>query len=170
LEPIQLKPISNCPWLDDDLKYLAAMRDRAYKDFKISRLDSDKDWFKKLKVDFEKLNNLKMIEFFDKKKINDFSNSKLFWQFHYSYIKIKSDKSYNQTISSITSDSNIITNQKLIRQSNHNAQIKQSYESENLKALQYVANKYPVQTRSQREISDFLKMFSKINKIFFIIS
>jgi len=68
LEPIQLKPISNCPWLDDDLKYLAAMRDRAYKDFKISKLDSDKDWFKKLKVDFEKLNNLKMIEFFDKKK------------------------------------------------------------------------------------------------------
>ena len=68
LEPIQLKPISNCPWLDDDLKYLAAMRDRAYKDFKISKLDSDKDWFKKLRVDFDKLNNLKMIELFDKKK------------------------------------------------------------------------------------------------------
>jgi hypothetical protein len=43
--------------------------------------------------------------------MNDLSNSKLFWQFYYSYFKIKNDKSCNQNIFSIKSDSNIITNQ-----------------------------------------------------------
>ena len=51
-----------------------------------------------------------MINYFQDKTINDFKNSKKFWEFYSSYIQIKSDKSFQRNINKITYDSTTAEN------------------------------------------------------------
>ena len=56
-------------------------RDKAYKIFKISKLDSDYTIFDNLKKIYNDLNKDKMISYFKDKTPKDMKNSKRFWEF-----------------------------------------------------------------------------------------
>ena len=69
---------------------------------KLSSSSSDWTVYREARSDFQSLNRKKMIQYFESKKINDFKNSKKFWQFYKSSIKLKSDVSSSDMPSSMT--------------------------------------------------------------------
>jgi hypothetical protein len=50
------------------------------------------------------VNREKLIEYFQNKKMNDFKNSKKFWEFYKSLIKIRSDKSQSKSPNLLLTD------------------------------------------------------------------
>ena len=96
------------PWYDDDLIIVKHSRDSAYKKFKRTHQDEDKEIFEYFKRQFKQLNDEKLIEFFKDKTMNDFKNAKKFWKFYSPLVKIKSDKS------SIGTTINIKVNEKIV--------------------------------------------------------
>ena len=101
------------PWCDDELLIVRSNRNIAYKDFrdnvKQNNADPDalKNHFKYWKSTYDSLYEQKIMEYFDKRGINDFKNNKLFWDFYSAFIKIKSDKTKDKSIPSSISYDNI---------------------------------------------------------------
>ena len=110
LKQIKLHSNNSTPWFDYDLCQLQAARDKAYKRFKRTSSQSDKDTFAQLKSSFQQLRKHKMIDYFKNKKINDFNSNKKFWEFYSTHIRLRSDKSNGQAPSSIH-NGNITANQ-----------------------------------------------------------
>jgi len=81
------------PWFDDELSELKYHRDSAYKNFCRSNADIDHILYAELRRNYQNLLNSKMISYFKDKNAQDFKNSKKFWEFYSTHIKIKSDKS-----------------------------------------------------------------------------
>lgn len=90
------------PWIDDDLLRIRNKRNVSYKELaknKQNELTEElKRQFNYWKNMFECLYEQKLIEYFEKKKTKDFKNSRLFWEFYSSFIKLKSDKSNTNSI------------------------------------------------------------------------
>ena len=87
------------PWFDDDLLLIRNTRDNSYKELAKNKESVQlQTQFKYWKNSYEHLYEKKLIEYFDKKGVNDFKNSKLFWDFYSSFINLKSDKSNSNSI------------------------------------------------------------------------
>jgi hypothetical protein len=93
------RPQEIAPWVDEEL--LEKLRARDYFYFKFHSSDTSLDSseyfpkYKQLKAECQSLEREKMKEFFESKKISDFKNNKLYWEFQSTFMKIKScnDKS-----------------------------------------------------------------------------
>lgn len=90
------------PWYDDELLRIRNNRDSSYKELVKNKqpeatgvLKNQVNYWKNV---YESVYEQKLIEYFEKKGINDFKNSRLFWEFYSSFIKIKSDKSNTSSI------------------------------------------------------------------------
>jgi hypothetical protein len=81
------------PWFDSELQSLKNKRDYLYHLFNASKIQAHYEEYKIARKEFKALNRLKMKEFFALKSAKDFKNSKKFWNFYKSSIKIKSDVS-----------------------------------------------------------------------------
>ncbi|CAF0722117.1 unnamed protein product [Brachionus calyciflorus] len=94
IQKITLKDNDLFPWFDDELLYIKHCRDTAYKSYVLDKLNGLKyGLFYYWKNQFTKQYESKMINYFKMKTMTDFKNSKKFWEFYSSHIKIKSDKS-----------------------------------------------------------------------------
>ena len=97
------------PWIDNELTDFKKKRDYAYSLASKSKLANDWFNYKKLRNMFQKQSRAKLIEFFSRKKSNDFNDSKKFWKFYKNHVKTKSDTGDNN-IDSIIHQDKIITN------------------------------------------------------------
>ncbi|CAF1131679.1 unnamed protein product [Brachionus calyciflorus] len=114
LRTITINLSNQLPRYDEDLIIVKQSRDCDYKRFKRSNSTIDKEIFEFFKKQFKQLNDEKLIKFFQDKTINDFKNARKFWKFFSPLIKVKSDKSTNDTISSIKFNNNSIDNKSEI--------------------------------------------------------
>ncbi|CAF0861672.1 unnamed protein product, partial [Brachionus calyciflorus] len=101
LRKITVKNGHQFPWYDDDLLKLRHLKDSAYKRYIRSNLSSDKISFDHYNQLFKSTNDKKLIEYFKDKSLNDFRNSKKFWQFYPSKINVISDKSSTNPINHV---------------------------------------------------------------------
>ncbi len=91
------------PWIDNDLLYIRHLRDAAYKNYiRNNKSILYYELYKDFRSFYDKKYNTNMIEYFKTQTSSDFKNSKKFWQFYSTYINIKSDKSSETSINSIT--------------------------------------------------------------------
>ncbi len=90
------------PWIDRELQESKHNRDLLYKLASLSSSPTDWSNYKDSRRCFQALNRKKMIEYFDSKQIRDFKNSKKFWQFYKSSIKLKSDVSSSDMPTTMT--------------------------------------------------------------------
>ena len=96
---IKLKNNTNVPWFDVELLETKAARDKAHKQFLKSKsessnkLNEDHRIFNSLKKEYNELLKHKMISYFKDTSPKDFKNSKKFWKFYESIIKLNSSKS-----------------------------------------------------------------------------
>ena len=82
------------PWFDGELLLLRAKKDKLYAKWLVHKDDpSIESKFCELKIFYNKLLRKKQIDYFKNKKSNDFKNSKKFWEFYRSHMKLKSDGS-----------------------------------------------------------------------------
>lgn len=81
------------PWFDSDLQSLKNRRDYLYHILNTSKSLAHYEEYKVARKEFKALNRQKMKDFFGHKSSKDFKNSKKFWNFYKSSIKIKSDVS-----------------------------------------------------------------------------
>lgn len=117
--PLKEKTVRNSDqfgWYDDQLYSVRAKRDKLYKVYAESKSQRDFEAFQLAKSEFEKLNNQKLIEYFKDKTLNNFKNSKKYYEFYSSLIKIKSNsKSNNNPLSWLKSGENLARNDDEIR-------------------------------------------------------
>jgi len=106
--------INQFPWFDYELKACQRNKLLLYQIWKDSGLKIDEENFKFARNYFKKLQKKKLIEFFQNKKQSDFKNSKLFWSYYKSTIKMKSDNSHLQLSNAIIVNNKRITDQKNI--------------------------------------------------------
>ena len=93
VKKIIIKNTDMFPWFDDDLLYTKHCRDSAYRSHILDKLNGLKfALFYYWKNQFTRLYDLKMINYFQSKTMYDFKNSKKFWDFYSTQIKVKSDK------------------------------------------------------------------------------
>ncbi|CAF0989180.1 unnamed protein product [Brachionus calyciflorus] len=95
---ITLKNPNQFPWYDDDLIRLKHQKDLAYKQYRRTHSILDKEIYDNFNISFKKTNEEKLISYFKDKSMNDFKNSKKFWQYYSSKINVKSDKSNSNPI------------------------------------------------------------------------
>lgn len=112
IRKIILKNPNQFPWYDDDLIRLKHQKDLSYKEYKRTNSNADKEIFDNFNKLFKNYNEEKLIDFFKDKSMNDFKNSKKFWQYYSSKISVKSDKTNSNPISHVkfngkTSEDNI---------------------------------------------------------------
>ncbi|RNA03789.1 RNA-directed DNA polymerase from mobile element jockey-like [Brachionus plicatilis] len=107
---VKIKKSSYFPWYDDELIKLKHLKDSAYKRSKRTLDQNDKDIYEYYNKLFKDYNDQKLIEYFKDKSLNDFKNSKKFWEFYSSKINIKSDKSEKNPISHIKLDGQVFDN------------------------------------------------------------
>ena len=93
LTEITIQDHDQTPWFDSELLEQKHLRDIAYKRFSLSKTDVDHEIYVNCRQSYQKLFNFKIIEYFKDKSINDFKNSKKFWEFYSAHIKIRSDRS-----------------------------------------------------------------------------
>ena len=105
IKSVRLRNSNLFPWFDDELLLTRHYRDCAYKKFIKTGDYFERAEFLKFKKLFKDMNDQKMIEYFKNQKPQDFKNSKKFWQFYSSKVKIKSDNSANRQITSINYNS-----------------------------------------------------------------
>ncbi|CAF0952944.1 unnamed protein product, partial [Brachionus calyciflorus] len=101
IRKITLKNPNQFPWYDDDLLTLKHQKDSAYKKYHCSRSVIDKEIYDYFNISLKKLNEDKLIAYFKDKSMNDFKNSKKFWEYYSSKIKVKSEKSNSNPISHV---------------------------------------------------------------------
>jgi hypothetical protein len=87
------KPIDGYPWLDLELLIAKNNRDYSYRLATKSKLGSDWELYKSARKYFNCLNRQKINHYFASKSAKDFKNSKKFWKFYKSLIKLRSDTS-----------------------------------------------------------------------------
>ena len=97
------------PWYDNDLRRLSRECDKLYAKYKKSSLFEDKDEFIARRNVYQKLLRDKKINYFASKTSKDIKNSRKFWEFYQSSVKIKSDKSGNKSLDSLKVDGSIVT-------------------------------------------------------------
>ncbi|CAF1085067.1 unnamed protein product [Brachionus calyciflorus] len=114
IREISIKMHNHFPWYDEELIILRHTRDEAYKVYKRSNLETDKELFQYYKKQFEALNNEKLVNFFKDKTINDFKDSKKFWKFYSSLINIESDKQNEESSIILKIDNKSIDNRQEI--------------------------------------------------------
>ena len=90
------------PWIDRELQESKHNRDLLYKLASLSKSTTDWSNYKESRRSFQSLNRKKMIIYFESKQIKDFKNSKKFWQFYKSSIKLKSDVSSSDMPTTMT--------------------------------------------------------------------
>jgi len=82
------------PWIDHELNMAKNERDYLYKIADKSNDNKEKwDEYRAARTKFQSLNRSKMVAYFKSKGVKDFKNSKKFWQFYKSSIKLRSDVS-----------------------------------------------------------------------------
>ncbi|RNA02458.1 RNA-directed DNA polymerase from mobile element jockey-like [Brachionus plicatilis] len=101
LRKITLKNSNQFPWYDEELLKLKHLKDASYKRHNRTCPSEDKDLFEYYNKLFKSYNEERMIEYFKDKTVNDFKNSKKFWEYYSSKINIKSDKSSSNPISHV---------------------------------------------------------------------
>ena len=110
------------PWIDIQVIKTKRNVDRAYKKAKLADKTQDQDsaslWlqYKDKKSKLNKLNNSKMISYFQDKTMQDFKNSKKFYEFYSSTLKSKKSATDN-TIHTLALDGKIETDKCIM--SNH---------------------------------------------------
>jgi hypothetical protein len=113
LKPIKKKLEINCPWFDNDLKSARNYRDYCYnkyndcKENKELSLASEEELlteYRSARNEFNKLNRVKLKEFFKGKTQKDFKNSKKFYKFYKSSIKLRRDSSNGEFTEAIQFD------------------------------------------------------------------
>ena len=90
------------PWIDRELQESKHNRDLLYKLASLSSSKTDWSNYKESRRCFQSLNRKKMIHYFESKQIKNFKNSKKFWQFYKSSIKLKSDVSTSDMPTTMT--------------------------------------------------------------------
>ncbi|CAF1132148.1 unnamed protein product [Brachionus calyciflorus] len=111
---IRLRQSNIFPWFDDELLYTRYRRDSNYKRFAQTGdyfYRAEFLFFKKL---YQSQHDSKMIDFFKNQNPQDFKNSKQFWRFYSSRIKIKSDNSSKDSISHIIVDEHSVSDKNQI--------------------------------------------------------
>ena len=99
-----IKPDNKCPWFDLELTKSKSARDSLYAQSVKSKLDIDRTKYKQARKTFKYLNRAKIKIYFENQGTKDFRNSKKFWQFYKSSVKLRSDKSGNEGPNLITYD------------------------------------------------------------------
>ncbi|CAF1120853.1 unnamed protein product, partial [Brachionus calyciflorus] len=84
-------------WFDDELYTARSIRDRFYKIYAKSHSSNDHQNFIQAKYEFKKLNDQKMIDYFQNKSPRDFKSSKKFWEFYSRSLVMRKNKA-NQHI------------------------------------------------------------------------
>ena len=97
----KIKQNNNVPWIDRELIDLKNLRDSYYSLAESTQNVTDWENYKELRKQYQSLNRVKIIEYFNNKNMNDFKNSKKFLEFYSSSVKVKSDKSSCEAMSSI---------------------------------------------------------------------
>ena len=92
------------PWFDEHLRVLRQTRDYLYHLKKISGLQVDIDKFKIAKKNYNYFSRKKMVEFYADKNMFFCKKSKSFWKFWQKNVKVKSNLSNENLISSIIND------------------------------------------------------------------
>ncbi|CAF1134063.1 unnamed protein product, partial [Brachionus calyciflorus] len=93
IKEFKIKSKDMFPWFDDELLYITHCRDSAYKTFARDKQNGlNYALFYYWKHEFKRQYEQKMIKYFESKTMYDFKNSKKFWEFYSTHIKIKSDK------------------------------------------------------------------------------
>ena len=93
LKKVTIKEEIKCPWFDPELTKAKSTRNSSYASFVESGTDQSWNLYKDARKNFQYLNRVKMKKYFEDKGIKDFKNSKKFWQFYKSSVKLRSDKS-----------------------------------------------------------------------------
>jgi len=94
LKKVSIQEENKFPWFDLELYKVRHLRNVLYEKANKTQLQSDWGSYKTARNNFAKLNKQKIITYFENKGIRDFKNSKKFWEFYKSSVKIRSDKSY----------------------------------------------------------------------------
>jgi len=93
------------PWVDLELLELKKTRDKLHKRFMKTENKYDFEKFDEAKQNYNQMNRFKMIDYFKSHTMNDIKNTKKFWQFYATTIKLKSsDKKNNILKSSYVTD------------------------------------------------------------------
>ncbi len=74
-----------------------------------SRLANDWDTYREARNNFHKLNRSKLLSFFEKKGTKDFKNSKKFWDFYKTSVKIRSDRAHSDSPTLIIENETVVT-------------------------------------------------------------
>ena len=109
LKKITMKSETKCPWFDLELTKAKTARDTLYAIFAKSKSDHDRNRYKEARINFQYLNRSKIKQYFEKKGINDFKNSRRFWKFYKSSIKLRSDKTGNDAPNLIIQDNEMVS-------------------------------------------------------------
>lgn len=99
IEKIKINNNMNYPWVDHELIETRQLCDKYYKTFRKSENADDFLWYNEAKTNYARLLKNKMIEYFKDKTASDFKNSKKYWQFYESSIKLRSSIKENVSIS-----------------------------------------------------------------------
>ena len=92
IKQIKLKNKERYPWNDLELYKVKSFRDISYSKAKKSQNENDWEIYKTARKEFQKLNRSKILEYFSDKNLTHFKNSKKFWNFYKSSVKMKSDQ------------------------------------------------------------------------------
>jgi hypothetical protein len=98
---IKIKQKDYYPWVDAELKEIRDQRNfyfnlkNNYDENTIDKKAKANELYVQFRSMFQKLNRIKMTQYYAKKSIKDFKNSKNFWKFYSASIKIRSDKATN---------------------------------------------------------------------------
>jgi hypothetical protein len=106
--------VKQLPWFDNDLLKERRLCDKLYSKFKKSSSNDDKYIYIQQRNIYQRLLRDKKISYFFDKTPKDIKNSKKFWEFYQSSIKIKSDKSANNCPESILLNNSVITDTQAI--------------------------------------------------------
>ena len=102
LKVIKFKKKEVGPWVDQELAKLKILKEEAYFEYEKTGDDGDALLLRYRRSTYQSMNRSKMKEYFESKTIQDFKNSKKFWQFYSSTIYVKSDKSSNHQLNPTT--------------------------------------------------------------------
>ena len=125
VKKIKIKQKNYCSWMDEEL---LKVRDQRNFYFNLKNSYDENSPFEKrvrayelyteFRSAFQKLNRIKMTDYYAKKNIQDFKNSKNFWKFYSASIRIRSDKTTNfNEINIFDTNNNLITDPAQV--SNH---------------------------------------------------
>ena len=94
------------PWIDAELMKLKTIRDVAYRDRET--VVNGRNLYKNARQDYQKLNRIKIKEFFSTRLITAFDSSKSFWKFYKNEFKTKNSKDDTNCVESLVVNSSHI--------------------------------------------------------------